>query len=142
MITNNIIIGLGGTGGEIIRHLKKRVYLHAKDKRDEEDKIFIDYLYVDSDQSLNDDREKWKVLGEDISLKAQNKITIAGADLNGVFRNPAYYPNIVPWIGQESDGIKFGEQKRRLGRFLFASNIREFNSRLDTIVANLNKASS
>lgn len=153
MITNNIIIGLGGTGGEIIRHLKKRVHLHTKDKQKEQDKIFIDYLYVDSDQSLNDNKEKWEVLGEDISLKAQNKLTIAGADLNGVFRNPSYYPNIIPWIGEESDwknvlphfasdGIKFGEQKRRLGRFLFASNVREFNSRLDTIVANLNKASS
>ena len=68
MVTNNIIIGLGGTGGEIIRHLKKHIYLHSKDKKEEQDKIFIDYLYVDSDQSLNDNKEKRDVLGEDEHL--------------------------------------------------------------------------
>jgi len=154
MKINNVIIGLGGTGGEIIRHLKRKIYIHSKYKKEKAKSIFIDYLYIDSDQSLNKNKDKWKILGDDISLTAHNKLKIAGADLNNIFRNPAHYKNsIIPWIGKEDDwktvlpdfatnGIKFGEQKRRLGRFLFASNIRNFNDRLDTIVANLKKESS
>ena len=138
---NNIVIGLGGTGGHIIKFLKKNIELDTDKKN-----IYIDYLYIDSDMSLVS--REWKVLGKDISLGNSNIIKLNYQDMNYVFNNPDKFQNISSWLGKRDKwrlilenftgmGIVYGQQKRRLGRFLFATNVEEFITYIQNIVQQL-----
>jgi hypothetical protein len=48
MSTNHLIIGLGGTGGKIIRAFRKTLFQEFRGRRME--KVNLGYLYVDSSQ--------------------------------------------------------------------------------------------
>ena len=53
-MANHLIIGLGGTGGKVLRELRKRVYEEFR-SNDPEHGVFLDYVYVDSSPAdLND----------------------------------------------------------------------------------------
>jgi hypothetical protein len=147
MAQNHVIIGLGGTGGKIIRALRRQIFeeFRAKDpivrRKDEQGKIHetphpvkLAYLYVDSDATLMDPNHvSWKVPGDTVQLGRGEQLLITGANLLGVLENLGAYPNIAPWIGDravwrdilESVGGALGGQKRRLGRFLFACKARD-----------------
>jgi len=142
---NNIVIGLGGTGGKIIKFLKKKIEL---DPHINKSNIYIDYLYVDSDMSLIQKEYEWKILGKDISLKNSNIVYLKYQDMNVIFNNPDNYRHIINWLGDRNywkpilknftNMIKiYGQQKRRLGRFLFASNIDEFTTSVNNMVQSL-----
>ena len=142
---NNIVIGLGGTGGNIIKFLKRKIEL---DSHVNKDNIFIDYLYIDSDMSLTDNKSEWKILGKDISLGNANIIPLEYQDMNAIFANPDNYRHITNWLGDKDDwkpvlanfigmGKVYGQQKRRLGRFLFASSANNFATSVDNIVQSL-----
>jgi len=149
MYGNNIIIGLGGTGGNIIKFLKKRIELENKNED-----IYVDYLYVDSNSDDLNDKASWKVFGRDFSLSNSNIVHLDySIDINTIFTNPDYYKNITSWIGNKDDWQPilenftstrkvYGQQKRRLGRFLFASNVRKFRGSIKSIVTSLQKKSN
>jgi len=147
--TNNIIIGLGGTGGNIINALRKRLEIENKNKD-----IFVDYLYVDSNSDDLNDKASWKVFGKDVSLDDTNKLELElGKDnINQIFNNPDDFSNITNWLGTKEEwshivenfatkGRIYGQQKRRLGRFLFAFNVQDFRDSIRNIVANLKSKS-
>lgn len=46
-MANHLIIGLGGTGGKVLRELRKRVYEEFR-SNDPGNGVFLDYVYVDS----------------------------------------------------------------------------------------------
>lgn len=142
---NNIVIGLGGTGGKIIKFLKKKIEL---DSYRGEENVFIDYVYVDSDMSLVENKSEWKILGRDISLGNSNIISLEYQDMNAIFNNPDNYRHITSWLGDKEDwesilanftgmGKVYGQQKRRLGRFLFASSADKFADSVNSIVQKL-----
>jgi len=150
-MTNHLIIGLGGTGGRIVREFRKNVFRAFKnvDCRPSEDAnpvVYIDYLYVDSnDNDLNGQQEKWKVLGESVALPAASKLRLDNANLNAVLDNLAGYPGIAPWLGDantirhmvaNTSGVSGANQIRRFGRFLFASLQQEnrFTDRIGQLV--------
>ena len=47
---NHLIIGLGGTGGKVIRSLRKTIYQEFRNTPPEQ--VNIQYLYVDSDTAM------------------------------------------------------------------------------------------
>jgi hypothetical protein len=142
---NHLIIGLGGTGGRIIRSFRKTVYQSFR--RTEPQGVNVDYLYVDSDDRMMGLTDTtWKIFGQSIQLDPKNQLLIKSADLNKCLDDLQSYGNLKPWLGTREQwkdilsGIAdatIGGQKRRLGRFLFARGIDEFESKLNLLVRGL-----
>ena len=61
-MANHLIIGLGGTGGQILCALRKRIYAELGTK-DVTGRANIDYLYVDSSEDDLNDRTNWTYMG-------------------------------------------------------------------------------
>lgn len=131
-MSNHLIIGLGGTGGSVIRSLRKRIYQEFGEIDPAGNSTNIDYIYVDSSPADLNDTEKWKTLGASVALAPTQKVSIHGIG-SGVLSNLYNYPGLKSFITDAdlplfndlgsliSDGI--GGQRRRLGRLLFASNL-------------------
>jgi len=144
-VKNHLIIGLGGTGGKIIRDVRKTI---ASDP-ETNSTVNFEYLYVDTSAELmKPDDPTWKVLGRSTQLAQSQQLLIRGADLGELLRDVHAYPNIKPWI-EPLDVIKGlaktnvdsaqGGQRRKFGRFLFASASREFVQKLADRVETLRR---
>ena len=142
---NHLLIGLGGTGGSVLRHVRKLVYLASRDTGASE--LPVDYMFVDSDpKSFNDEDPTWTVLGKSLVLSERNRVRIMQSDLPAIVRDLQRYPRLKTWLGDRDawgaifNGLNVdaaGGQMRRLGRFLFAMAIDRFSSQLQTIVSEL-----
>ncbi len=151
-MSNHLIIGLGGTGGSVLREFRKRIYeeFHSTAPTNS---VRLDYLYVDSDPKDFGDRSGWRVMGKSVHLQEAQKVSIHGINAN-MFNNISMYPGINSFLSNSdvqlmtskmgslvSEGI--GGQRRRLGRTLFANNLSvndansDFNSRLKSAVVRL-----
>ena len=141
---NHLFIGLGGFGGKALAEIKKCEFLNQKVVEIQKNKPRIGYLYVDSSADVQKS-PRWKILGEDISLNPSDVINLKDnvMDLNAVDG----LPHIRSWIGsQESiqkylrgagEGVPGANQRRRFGRFLFASNVPVFLQKLKNKVDSL-----
>ena len=136
-MANHLIIGLGGTGGKVLRELRKRVYEEFRGN-DPGNGVFLDYVYVDSSPSDLDDRTGWSVLGKSVHLGTAQKVNINGIGTS-VLGNINLYPGLKGFLSPTdlqlmqkemvaliSAGI--GGQRRRLGRTLMANNIFDKNN--------------
>ncbi|HMW19181.1 MAG TPA: tubulin-like doman-containing protein [Accumulibacter sp.] len=139
---NHVIIGLGGTGGKIIRAFRKLIFREFR--RDQPDGVDLAYLYVDSSsEMMAADDPTWKTLGVSMQLPAASQLLITDANLGARLEHIDSYPGIQPWIGSRDQwrdilnsivGVTLGGQKRRLGRFLFACKIDLFRERVQALV--------
>lgn len=146
-MANNIIIGLGGTGGKIIRSLRKMT--HQMHRGEIPDRPRVRFLYVDSnDEFMRQDDASWKVIGgESVQLGQGETLKIHGTNLAKTLDEVVAFPGIKPWIGNRDswktilasqDGAQlFAAQKRRLGRFLFATNVDKYLDKLTGIVSEI-----
>lgn len=141
--SNHLIVGLGGTGGKVIREFRK---LRAREV-DVKDDVVYDFLYVDTNaEFMRHDDPSWKVLGKSVQLDQAQQLLIEGANLAAVVENPSGYPQIEPWL-QPVAPIKnlidintvAGGQRRKFGRFLFANRAREFMAKVNERIAELRK---
>lgn len=143
MSRNHMLIGLGGTGGKILRAFRKRIFesFRAEDPPD----LRLRYLYVDSSaEMMGHDDPSWKVLGQSVQLPQRSQLKISGLNLKEVIDNLGNYPNVSPWLGSRDRfgdiinaadaGQVVGGQKRRLGRFLFACRAAEFRRQVGELV--------
>jgi hypothetical protein len=134
-MANHLIIGLGGTGGKILREMRKRVY-EEFGSNNPQGKTYIEYLYVDSDPSDLNSKEGWETMGGSVHLMPSQKVSIHGIGAN-VLDNLYQYPGIHSFINDEDRGLLndigalvtagIGGQRRRLGRLLFANNLSGLN---------------
>ncbi len=136
-MANHLIIGLGGTGGKVLRELRKRVYEEFRGN-DPGNGVFLDYVYVDSSPSDLDDRTGWSVLGKSVHLGTAQKVNINGIGTS-VLGNINLYPGLKGFLSptdlqlmqQEMGALisaGIGGQRRRLGRTLMANNIFDKNN--------------
>ena len=142
---NHLLIGLGGTGGKILRALRKNVFQEFRSNNP--NIVKLQYLYIDSSKEMMAvDDVSWRILGENVQLAPRNQLLITGSNLKQVLDNLGGYPNIKPWIGSHEQwkailnsivGETLGGQKRRLGRFLFASKARDFKNQLKQLGSEL-----
>ncbi len=157
MSNNHLIIGLGGTGGRIIREFRKTVFQEHRNIEpcawDEKTKTWLPpvarlgYLYVDSNGAdLEGNNDAWKVLGHSVKLPPESLLQISDADVQSVFSNSVRSPGIAPWIGDaavlgkmigNSGGAQGANQIRRFGRFLFATKISTYMSSVNKAVQKL-----
>src|ERR1035441_4424769 len=139
MANNHIIIGLGGTGGNILLAFRKILWVEHRNLEprswDEQNKRWsqpvanLAYLYVDSnDKELNESDGRWQWLGESLALNKSEKLLIRDANMEAALNNLKQNPGISGWIGdpeilrpmiQNSRGSQGANQIRRFGRYLF-----------------------
>jgi hypothetical protein len=139
---NHLVIGLGGTGGKIIRALRKSLYreFHGGDLGG----VGIGYLYVDSSSEMMAiDDPSWKTLGTSVQLSKASQLLITDANLTSRLDNLDSYPGLKNWLGSPQEwrdilnsivGATLGGQKRRLGRFLFACKADKYREQVQTQV--------
>ncbi len=143
MPTNHLVIGLGGTGGKIIRSFRKLVFQNFR--AEDPSGARVRYLYVDSSKEMMaHDDPTWKILGHSVQLKKTSQLAIDGLNLGQVLDNVGSYPGISPWLGSKdqfrnilssADAANIvGGQKRRLGRFLFACKADKFMDQAKALV--------
>jgi hypothetical protein len=145
---NHLIIGIGGTGGKIIRSLRKTIFREFR--RERPDAVNISYLYVDSSaEMMSLDDQSWKILGTSVQLDRRSQLLIQEANLASRLDNLNNFPGIKPWIGDPDQwrdilgsiiGVTLGGQKRRLGRFLFSAKVTEFQDQVRAMVKDLQTA--
>ncbi len=149
---NHLIIGLGGTGGKVLRAFRKSIFQEFRSNDPVIDGLKLTYLYVDSsEEMMKFDDPTWKILGESVQLGTDSQLKIKGADLTTRLENIKNYPGIQHWIGSREQwrdilnnnvGDVLGGQKRRLGRFLFSCKATEFRERVKKLVSNMENKGS
>ena len=131
-MANHLFIGLGGTGGKVLRELRKRVFEEFRSNEPEHG-VYLDYIYVDSSDDDLHDRTGWKVMGKSVHLGEAQKVSIHGISAS-MFQNINMYPGLQAFLKpndlrviQEKMGplvsAGIGGQRRRLGRTLMANNL-------------------
>ena len=130
--SNHILIGLGGTGGKILRAFKMRMFEEFPDAKERE-KQSVALLYIDSTKEMmpKDGRPRpdFRVMGLDASFTEEEFLFIKGTDIGHMLDHIDNYPS-VRGIIKDAGTVKtaignIGEaagQKRRAGRLLFAAN--------------------
>ena len=136
--TNHILIGLGGTGGKILRSFKMRMFEEFPDEQERE-RQSVSLLYVDSTKEMmpkdGKGRADFKVMGKDASFTNEEFLFIKGNDITHILDHLDNYPS-VKGIVKDAAAVKtaignLGEaagQMRRAGRLLFASNAVAFTN--------------
>jgi len=129
---NHLFIGLGGQGGKSLAELRK-VFA----QRDEDAKSLYDaghrwdFLYIDSSRDVTNNRQNWTHFGKNLRLDDDSFLYLKDDEQDLEVKALALKPDIAPWIGQTellekflegNQGIQGANQRRRLGRILFASN--------------------
>ena len=90
-MANHLILGIGGTGGKIIRSFRKLVYQNFR--AEDPSNVNVRYLYVDSsDELMSHDDPTWKILGTSVQLRKTSQLLIRGMNLNQVIDNLSNYP--------------------------------------------------
>ena len=133
-MSSHLIIGLGGTGGKVIREFRKRIYTEFRSNEPGHN-VHIDYVYVDSSLEDLNNTEQWKVMGKNVHLGNAQKVNINGIS-SVVLEQVKRYPGMENFLSPEdvqlirSDkqmaaliGAGIGGQRRRLGRMLLANNL-------------------
>lgn len=133
---NHILVGLGGTGGKILRAFKMRMFEEFP-TADERKKLPVSLLYVDStDEMMPKDgraRADFRVMGQDASFTNNEFLNIKEVDVDHILNHIDNYPpikGIVDNVSAVKSAIgslgKAAGQKRRAGRLLFAANARGY----------------
>jgi len=129
---NHLIIGLGGSGGKIIRNLRKTVERNRDVQGTSPSEARFEYLYVDTSTDELDKRDEWRVLGKDIELARSQFVINTASNVRPVLEDPASFPGLSDWIEPRSifdfvkPGIAGAAQRRKLGRLVFAQNASQF----------------
>ncbi len=129
---NHLFIGLGGQGGKSIAELQKVLANRSKDAKSLRDNgQKWDFLYIDSSKDVTNERRNWVYFGNDLRLKPSSFLYLKddGESINA--REMALRRDVARWIGdvdrlqaflEGAQGIQGANQRRRLGRLLFARN--------------------
>lgn len=129
---NHILVGLGGTGGKILKTFKMRMFEEFP-TAEERAKLPVSLLYVDSTNEMmpvdGRARPDCRVMGQDASFTNNEFLFIKGIDVEYLLDHINNYPSvkgIVKYAGVVKSAIgSLGHaagQKRRAGRLLFAAN--------------------
>lgn len=131
--SNHILVGLGGTGGKILKAFKMRMFEEFPEAK-ERNKQPVSLLYVDStDEMMGIGRPDFRVMGLDASFTQSEFLNIKGVEVQKILDNIENYPS-VKGIVNNVNAVRtaigsLGEaagQKRRAGRLLFAANAQAF----------------
>ena len=146
---NHILVGLGGTGGKVLKAFKKRLFREYPDDEVRARLVpAIGFVYIDSTEEMMQPNDPtFRVLGKDASFKKNEFVFIKSADLGQILDNIDTFPGLRYVVrSAESMRTTLGEvgaaagQKRRAGRILFATNCNRYLSTLGEKYAELKNA--
>jgi len=134
---NHILVGLGGTGGKVLKAFRKRIFTEFPEDA-ERNKLSIGYVYVDSTREMMVKGDPtFRVMGKDASFTESEFVDIKSVDLDRILDRVSSYPGLAHVVKNgESMRRTLGEvgkaagQKRRAGRILFAANCHKYLSAL------------
>ena len=145
-----IVIGIGGTGLDALRSLRRRVV-------EEHGSLTalpnLGYLYLDTDPKetavTEDNRKKWEVLGSSIQLSSDEMFIIETPEIAPIIANIGAFPHIQSWfpvaalksIDQSARDTPGARQVRPLGRFAFTLRTDAIASRFISAYNRLPQAS-
>lgn len=130
---NHILIGLGGTGGKVLKAFRKRLWEEFP-TLSEREKLALGFVYVDStDEMMNPDDPSWRVFGQNAQFTTEEFVNIKAIDLGEILDHPDNYPGLRYVISNPNMmrqtigevGVAAG-QKRRAGRILFGANVGKY----------------
>ena len=129
---NHILIGLGGTGGKVLKAFRKRLFQEYT--AEARARLPLGYVYVDSSKEMMQPNDiTFRVLGQDASFDESEFVFIRGVNLQSVFSNPSGFPGLKGFIGDPEVMQKTignveaaAGQKRRAGRILFGSSVQSY----------------
>lgn len=132
---NHILIGIGGTGGKVLKAFRKRLWEEFP-KVEDRRKLPIGFVYVDStNEMMKPNDPTWRVFGQSAQFEESEFVNIKTTDLDMILNNPDAFPGLKNVVKNgEMMRQTLGEvgaaagQKRRAGRILFASNIAKYLS--------------
>lgn len=137
--SGNLIVGLGGTGGRVLKELRKRLY-------DEHDDIpaGIGFMYVDASNELmqNDDSSWLTAEGYNAQFAPSEYLNISLRYPDSSLVVPAYFPNLQGII-ENCERLKTYQPSkgamndRRLGRVLLGIHAADFDRLLQKSVHDL-----
>jgi hypothetical protein len=143
MSNNHLIIGLGGSGGKIIRQIRKTIERNKDTQDANAPATRFGYLYIDTSTDELDKKEEWKVLGKDVGLNRSEYLINTASNVRPVLDDPASFPGLKGWVEPRSifdfvkPGIAGAAQRRKLGRLVFAQNASSFVKALEGRVSEL-----
>ncbi|PXW29636.1 tubulin-like doman-containing protein [Paraburkholderia caballeronis] len=141
---NHLIVGLGGSGGKIIRHLRKTIERNHAQSSGRPSARF-EYLYVDTSTDELDRHDEWKVLGKDVALDRSQYIVNQAGSVRPVLDDPTSFPGLRDWIEPKSifdfvtPSTAGAAQRRKLGRVVFAQNAGHFVKAIEDRVRELGR---
>lgn len=154
--SNHILVGLGGTGGKILRAFKMRMYEEFP-MQEERNSLPVALMYVDSTTEMmpkdGKPRADFRVMGQDASFTNNEFLNIKAVDVEHILDHIDNFPSvkgIVDNISAVKGAIgslgKAAGQKRRAGRLLFAANavgyvncLRDANARCEEVSNETNR---
>ncbi|WP_318520566.1 tubulin-like doman-containing protein [Photobacterium leiognathi] len=119
---NTLLIGVGGTGCEVVRELKKKLHVEWRTRGSEDKQIpdvfefkenigvehisRIATLSIDShadDLAGQGKRGEWVSLGEDITLMGREQVLLKSASVMNTAQNLDLYTGVSPWLRREDE---------------------------------------
>lgn len=134
----SIVIGVGGTGLEAIRSLRRRVV----EERGGLDAIpQLGFLYIDTDpaevQMTEEKLRDWQVLGTSIAMSEEETCILQAPSIGPIVKNISSYPHIEEWlpvdqlssIDQAAKDTPGASQIRPLGRLVFTLKTQQIQNK-------------
>ena len=94
-----IVIGVGGTGLEVLRSLRRRIVEdHGAIKYFPQ----LGFLYIDTDpnamQITEDNRKRWQVLNTSVALEGSEYVRIEAPSVGRILEDLDAYPQLKSWL--------------------------------------------
>ncbi len=144
---NHYFIGIGGTGGNILREIRKTLFVRQQNtEAAAQNKANYEFLYVDSNEHELNNKEQWRILGQYVQLEVNQRLLILEGNIAQVIANVGQTPALGGWVGQrdkilglvgQASGVPGAQQRRRFGRFLFAVPAQQFVDRVKQGVSHI-----
>lgn len=137
-VAPTIIVGLGGTGKEVLLRLRRRFF--------ERYNVFgfptVAYLWVDTDtRNVDIDDKPLDHIMEQVMFREEEKVDaqVPGDVFMGYFRDPQTSPHIFSWLdtklAAQGQVVNGAGQIRPLGRLAFFHSYPDVRSKLDKLAA-------
>lgn len=147
-MANHILIGIGGTGYNVLRDFRKRMWAEEPDIK-KRNALPVKFLYIDSDENMTPDKlagnPDLRVNGQDTAITPDEYLGIKNVNLDSIFNNLGSFPRLRHVVGNGEfirscmgEVGKAAGQKRRAGRILFAHNAGDYINKVRNMIQSLN----
>lgn len=143
---SHILIGIGGTGGKILKAFRQRLWNEYTEE--ERKHLPIGFIYVDTDRAmLNPSDPSYQTIHGNCCFTASDFVDIkTNSNIDAIFNNPKGFTRLMGVLGNVGETQTAtcpvgaaADQKRRAGRLLFGANIDAYLHKLRTELTEMNK---